>query len=150
MAAGVITYFNEFMRWGFDDGVPLDNGNVKVALFTQTLTPNAATQSVLADIVANELSHASYTAGGVALANPAVSQVAGAGKFTSDGVSIPFTDTNTAAKWAAFYMSGTVGALTNPLIAYVDLETTELELTILAGYAFILNQPAGGWFTWSS
>lgn len=149
MAAGTITHFDEFKRWCFDDGIPLDNGNIKVALFAQTLTPNAATQSVLADIVAHELSHASYTAGGVALVSPAVSRSGGVGKFTSNGISIPFTGTDAAAKWAVFYMDAAVGALTDPLIAYVDLETTQAELVISAGYAFILNQPAAGWFTWS-
>lgn len=148
MAAGTITYFHEFMRWVFDDGVPLDSGNIKVALFAQTLTPNAATQSVLADIVAHELSHASYTAGGVALTSPAVSQTGGIGKFTSNGVSIPFTGADAAAKWAVFYMDAAVGVLTDPLIAYVDLEATVAELTILAGYALILNMPAEGWFPW--
>lgn len=149
MAAGSVVLFDDFLRWAFAEGVNLDDGNVRVALCGQGLTPNASTQAVWADVSAHEIAHASYPAGGFTPATPLVVRSGATSKFQSDDIVQLFAGSDAAAKWVVFYYLGTVGPQVNPMIAYGDLDPEVAELIIVAGATLMLNCPGGAWFLWS-
>lgn len=149
MAAGQVTLYEDFLRWAFSEGINLDNGNVRLALCGQAYVPDAAVDAVWADASADEISHASYPAGGFTPSTPVVTRSGATSKFSSASISQVFATTDSAAKWGVFYYLGTIGALTNPLVAYIDLDTLLTEVPIVAGATLQLNCPAGGWFSWT-
>ncbi|MFN2636882.1 MAG: hypothetical protein ABR585_07650 [Gemmatimonadaceae bacterium] len=88
----------------------LDLTSHKVALFTDTLTPNYSTDTAygVSPYNANEVSGTGYTAGGVTLANTAVSDVSGTLKWDGDDVQWT-TSTITGAKGALIYADALAG-----------------------------------------
>lgn len=90
--------------------INLDLTSHKVALFTDTLTPNYSTDTAYAvsPYNANEVSGTGYTAGGVALAGTVVSDVAGTLKWDANDVQWT-TSTITGAKGALIYADALAG-----------------------------------------
>jgi hypothetical protein len=149
MAAGPLSFYHAPADWLFSAGADLDAGFVRMAVLGSGYTPAAASHAVFADVSAHEIVHANYPAGGPFLSNAAVVRAANAGRLTSDAVSLLILGTPAAAKWAVLYVDATVGALAKPLLAYVDLDTLAAEVTIPAGFEFIVTMPAAGWLNWS-
>lgn len=150
MSAGAIVLHDGFKDWQFSLGADLDAGNLKFALLLASYTPDAEADVVWGDVSGFELSHVSYSVGGVALPSPSVSVVSGTGKLTSDDITINFLGDDTTAKWGLLYYDGVVGGtLPKPIVGHFDLETTLSTLPIPAGYEFLIEMPAAGWITWS-
>lgn len=129
-----ITFYNSFKK-KVQDGtnIDMDTNTIKVALCTSTYTPVIDTHDFFDDIT-NEVSDADYTAGGVTITTPALTQVDASDlvKFTADTVSwTSLTITN--CRYGIIYKS-TGTASTSPLIAYIDFGTnltgTDVTLTI--------------------
>lgn len=150
MSIGTSVFYNAPMEWMFATGASLTGGAVKLALLGSGYTPDAEADVEWADISGFEISHASYPAGGIALANPAVVRSGAAGKLDSDAWSLAVAAPDTAAKWAVVYVDATVGALIKPLLAYLDLNEGGGALTIPGGYTFTLDVPAVGWINWGA
>lgn len=155
MAASSVVLYDEYKKNQFITGLDIDSGAVKVVLTVSTHSPLVASHTTYADIDgADEISHASYTTGGIALTNPTVSEISapsGDWKFASDVWELTFSSTDSPTlKYAHFYYAGTVGGVVNPLVGYFQLETGGGgTVTVLAGNKLTLNCPTNGWFRWN-
>ena len=103
-------------------GVDLDSDTLKVALVTSSYTPSAA-HTVWTDVSANEVAAgAGYATGGVTLANPVATN------STIDYDDAVWTALTKTFRYAVGYKVGTVGALTNPLLFWILLDTTPADI----------------------
>lgn len=129
MAAGAITVPN-LAKLNFNEGATglLRNGsaNYRAVLITSAFTPNNATNELYATISGNELATGNgYTAGGVALANVALTNTAGTIKFTSDPIVWTAYSTGIPAwRYCYIYYLGTLNGKVNPLVGYFIGDTT--------------------------
>lgn len=154
MAAGNFILYDEYKKNQFMTGLDLDGGSVKFMLTASTHSPSVGSNAVYGDISADEISHASYTTGGVALTTPAVSEISapsGDWKFGSAAWELTFTGTDSPTlKYIHMYVDATVGgSVVKPLIGYFQLETGGAgTVTVLAGNKLQCNCPTNGWFRW--
>lgn len=124
MPAGTFQLFNEGKRRTISGEVQLGSETLTMVLMTAAYTPSVA-QSTFANISANEVTDADYspqalTGVSVTLSNNTV-------LFDADNVSFG-TDVSIEAKYAVI-LAGT-GSGTDPLIAYVDLNTESGTATL--------------------
>lgn len=129
--ASSITQYTHLWELSHTAGVDLSSATIKVALIASTYTFSAAHTifdpgtNDAADPSYNEVATGSgYTTGGIAL---------------SGGAGFPAYITYDNPLWTAltkdfrsaiFYFSGTVGGLTDPLIAYLLFDTTPADITV--------------------
>lgn len=99
---------------------------------------------VWADVSANEISGTGYTAGGVALAGKAVTLSAHGAIFSANTAG--WTSALFTARYAVIYKNGTANAVVNPLLCYVLLDDTNIDVGIPVLGAFNLAWPAAGIF----
>jgi len=145
--AASITFYQTFRKWLGDGTFDLDANTFKVTLHTSTYTPNAATQSVYADLT-NELATANgYTNGGATL---------GSVTWTQSGATITFdaADTvwnvitaNLVSRYAVIRATGTLNTHVDPLVAYILMDTTPADITVTPGNSLTLQWNASGIFT---
>jgi hypothetical protein len=132
MAAGAFI-FPQKAKLNFLEGatglLKTGSANYRLALFTSALVPDDATDEVLADL-GNEIAAGNgYAAGGGALANVVMNQVAGVVKFTCDpfvwsavGGSIP------AWRYGYVYYLGTLNGKVNPLVGHFVGDSTPADI----------------------
>lgn len=148
-APSALTLFQSFKAYIGDGTFDLDTDTIKVALFTSALTPNVATQSVLADISSNEVANGNgYATGGVALTSCTFTQTAGTAAFKSgNNPSWTGSGAGFAARYAVLYKAGNANGRTNPLIGYITLDSAPADVSFGAGNTVNLTMNAAGWFT---
>jgi hypothetical protein len=131
-------------------GVYLNVGgttNFKVTLHTSSYVPNVATQALYADLT-NELSTANgYTNGGQGLTSPTWTLSGGQSKF-SGGTNTVWTASggSIVARYAVVRAVGTFNAITDPLIAYLLMDTTPADITVTNGNTLSIAWNASGIF----
>lgn len=117
-----ITAYDHLWKLIATGGVDLDTDTLKLALVTSSYTPNVA-HDEWADVSANEVATGSgYTTGGVTLANPVATN------STIDFDDVTWTALTKTFRYAVCYKSGSAGALTNPLLFYLLLDTTPADV----------------------
>ena len=84
------------------------------------------THTVWADVSAYEISGTGYSAGGTTLTNKAVTLVNHTAGFSADPA--VWTNALFSARYAYVYKVGTANAITNPLLALVLLEETNVDV----------------------
>lgn len=101
----------------------------KLALIASTWTPANSTDEVFADVT-GELSTANgYTAGGITLANDALTQTAGVVKFTSDAAVWTATVGSIPAwRRGVVYASGTLNGKVNPIVGHFLGDSTPADV----------------------
>ena len=137
----------DLLKWGDLTGVTL-----KLALLTSAYVSDTTNvgHTVYANLT-NELATGNgYTAGGVALSAPTIptfsttgfSVTTGSAVWTASGTGIP------AWRFAVLYVSGTLWALTSPLLGIFTGDSTPADIPLTAsGNTLQVNTPANGWFT---
>jgi len=104
--------------------IDLNTDTLKVALVTSDYTPSTA-HTAWADVSANEVSAGvGYTTGGVALANPVVTN------SNIDYDDVAWTALSKTFRYAVCYKSGTGGGITNPLLFYILCDTTPADVVV--------------------
>lgn len=120
--ATTITAYDHLWKLLLTGGIDLDTDTLKVALVTSSYTPSTA-HTVWADVSANEVASGDgYTTGGVALANPVATN------STVDYDDVVWTALTKTFRYAVGYKVGTVGALTNPLLFWILLDSTPADV----------------------
>ena len=146
-APGPITLFNNFKKYILDGTIDLDTDTINVALFSSTLTPNVATQNVLADL-SGQLSTANgYTSGGQAKTSKTVTQTGGTATFDAADHTWSASGGALVFRYEVFYKVGTANSLTNPLIGYRLLDSAPADITIADGNSLTVVENAAGIFT---
>lgn len=124
MAVTIYAYndFKEKLLNG--SGVDLDTDTIKVSLHTSTYSPDIDVHDFYDDVT-NEISDASYTAGGLALTNKTVSQDNANDRSVFDADDLVFVAlTGVTFRYGVIYQdTGTPG--TSTLIAYIDFGTEQ-------------------------
>lgn len=132
----------------------LSGATLKLALVESGYTPNidsSTGHTQWSDASSNEIANGNgYTTGGVTLASPTVTAIAGGYKlstgdavWTASGGSIP------AWRYGVLYVSGSLWGITNPLLGYALGDSTPDDVpATLSGYPLSLFCPTpNGWFT---
>lgn len=143
--ASTITPYTQYWELIHTAGVDLSSATIKVALVSSSYTFSAAHTifdpgtNDAADPSFNEVASGSgYTTGGIALAS-------GASYPAYIGYANPvWTALTKIFRAAIFYFSGSVGGLTDPLIAYLLFDSTPADIAVTnSNYAIALDQLKG-------
>lgn len=125
----------------------------KMALVGAGWTPdNSDTgNEVWGDVSANEIAAGGgYTAGGVTLANAALTQTGGTVKFASGSAAWTATGSGFPA-WRRFviYAVGTFGGKVNPIVGHClgDNTPADVPATTTSNSPLTINCPANGWIS---
>lgn len=113
------TIFNSFKRDIANGSIDLDTDSIKLMLVTSTYVPNIDTHAKRSDVT-NEVVGAGYTAGGVALANKAVTANNTSDKGVFDADDVTFSTATITARGAVLYKSRGGASTADELIAYLD------------------------------
>lgn len=105
------------------------------------LTP-PSTYALWSEISAHEVTGAGYTAGGVNLGNPSLTLDRRTVTWSADNVD--FGAVVLTAAYAAIYRNGTENSVVNPLVAYVRLDSTGLDITLTLDNPFTLAWTSAG------
>jgi hypothetical protein len=116
---------------------------VRAILMTSSYTPNQDTDQYWSDISANEFSGGSYPAGGVSLANKAVTQDSTNDRAVLDSDDVQFTGVTGTFRYVVL-VKWTGTPSTSRLIRLIDPEGATITLT--AG-TYDLTVPVGGWIS---
>ena len=106
MTMGAFTLFNNAKKFLGDGTLDLDTNTIKCMMLTSAFTPNVATQSVKANIVANEVANGNgYLTGGVTVA---CTWVLAGGTVTFDSADPSWTGATAgfAGRYLVWYASG--------------------------------------------
>jgi hypothetical protein len=141
--ATTFSFYDDFHKYLMDGTVDLDTDTIKVMLVSSAYTFSAA-HTVKADLGANEITGPGYTAGGITLANVAVTQTGGVAKFDADDTG--WTTATFTCRAAVLYKSGVANALTDPLIGYILFDDTPADVGVSNG-TFQIQWHANGIFT---
>ena len=122
--------------------------SLKLALVTSAWLPDLDTETTWGEVSSHEIAAGNgYDAGGKTLENVSVSDVEGGMKISSSqarwdasGVGIP------AWRYMVLYISGTVGGVANPLIAFALGDDTPADVPVTpSGSSLFIPCPDGGW-----
>lgn len=149
-APGTVTQTEAATQWLLDSTGLAAQTTYKVALVTSAWTPNMATQSVWADVSANEVANGSgYTTGGNTMSSPSVSHTGGVGKFTGAVPQWTASGGPITARYAVCYALGTFNGHVNPILFYFLLDSAPADVVTADGNSLLLNQPTtpqAAWF----
>jgi len=103
--------------------VDLTDANIKLALVTQSYTPDLDTDEVWADVSTYEVATgAGYTTGGTALTGLTVTRDGSV--VTWDAADVQFVALTKTFKYGVLYVDATVNSIVKPLIALIDFDDT--------------------------
>lgn len=110
-------------------GIDLDSDTIVCVLLSASYTPDRTAHSTWADVSAYEIAGTGYTAGGVALANKAMTHSAGTGKWDADDVT--WATATITTKYAVLVRRAGGSLVSGDLlIAYEDLNTDGVSDTV--------------------
>lgn len=117
------TIYTSFKRDIMNGAIDLDTDTVKVMLVTSSYTVSAA-HTKRSDIT-NEVSGTGYTAGGVAIGSPTVTNVSTTGVF--DGNDVSWTTSTITARGAVLYKSRGGASSADELLCYLDFGSDKVS-----------------------
>lgn len=110
--------YGNFGKHSAGSGVNFGSDTIKVALFSNSYTPNASAHEFFSDLT-NEVSGTGYTAGGTALTTKTVTFVGSSLTTFYDSADTVWSGATITARYAVVYKS-TGTPSTSPLIALID------------------------------
>lgn len=132
MAAGPWQSYDHWAHLVHSQQADVPALSYKLALFLSTSNAADLTQTVLAGLTNQHANANGYTTGGVALASPTVTQATRDSKFTCADKTPAFTASGGSIvfRYRVIYVLGTIGAMTNPLVAMALGDATDVDVTI--------------------
>lgn len=121
MAAGTATPYNKIKVETLEGNIQFGSGgdSFKVALMSDTYTPDIDNDDFWSDISAHEAAGAGYVAGGQALANQVVTRDDAGDRAFFDADNPSWAGITITVRWAVIYKDTGVPA-TSPLVGYID------------------------------
>ena len=112
--------YGQFLSQALNKEIDWDTDTIKVALLTNSYTPDQDAHNYLDDVVANEVSVTGYTAGGNTLANKTNTYNSGTNVIVLDADDTTWSSSTITARYAVVYDATPATNATRPLIGYVD------------------------------
>lgn len=113
--------YGNFLSKSLNKEVDWDTDTIKVALLTNTYTPNQDTHDYFDDVVASEVTGATgYTSGGITLANKTNTYNGATNTIVLDADDVTWSSSTITARYAVIYDASPATNATRPLIGYVD------------------------------
>lgn len=126
----------------FNGEVDFDTHTIKVALLSQSYTPNQDADQVWSDVSANEVTGTGYTAGGATLSNKTVTYDGSNNVTVLDGDDVTWGSSTITARYAVIYDDNGAAANEKVLMGYVDFGMNQAS----TNGNFTLTWDAGGIF----
>ena len=112
--------YGQFLSQALNKEIDWDTDTIKVALLTNSYTPDQDAHNYYDDVVANEVTGTGYTAGGNTLANKTNSYNSSTNVITLDADDTTWSSSTITARYAVVYDATPATNATRPLIGYVD------------------------------
>lgn len=113
--------YGQFLSQALNKEIDWDTDTIKVALLTNSYTPDQDVHNYLDDVVTYEVTGATgYTAGGNTLANKTNSYNSATNVITLDADDTTWSSSTITARYAVIYDATPATNATKPLIGYVD------------------------------
>jgi hypothetical protein len=112
--------YGQFLSQALNKEIDWDTDTIKVALLTNSYTPDQDSHNYFDDVVANEVSGTGYTAGGNTLANKTNNYNGATNVVTLDADDTTWSSSTITARYAVVYDATPATNATRPLIGYVD------------------------------
>jgi len=112
--------YGQFLSQALNKEIDWDTDTIKVALLSNSYTPDQDAHNYLDDVVANEVTGTGYTAGGATLANKTNSYNSATNVITLDADDVTWSSSTITARYAVIYDASPSTNATKPLIGYVD------------------------------
>jgi len=128
MAAGPLTLYQHVSESLADGSLDLDSDTLKVALFTSSYTPDAATQEDFSALTGQVANGNGYTSGGATLTNVTLTRTGGVAKLDADDVVWTASGGSIVARYAVIYSEEA-----NKAIGYFLLDSTPADVTVTDG-----------------
>lgn len=111
--------YGNFLKLALNKEVDWDTDTIKVALLSNSYTPDQDTHDYFNDVSSFEVSGTGYTAGGNTLASKTITYDSGSNVITLDAADTTWSSSTITARYAVVYAS-TGTASSSALIGYVD------------------------------
>lgn len=112
--------YGQFLSQALNKEIDWDTDTIKVALLTNSYTPDQDAHNYFDDVVANEVTGTGYTQGGNTLANKTNSYNSSTNVITLDADDTTWSSSTITARYAVVYDASPATNATRPLIGYVD------------------------------
>jgi hypothetical protein len=112
--------YGQFLSQALNKEIDWDTDTIKVALLTNSYTPDQDAHNYLDDVIANEVTGTGYTAGGNTLANKTNSYNSSTNVIVLDADDTTWSSSTITARYAVIYDASPATNATRPLIGYVD------------------------------
>lgn len=112
--------YGQFLQQALNKEVDWDTDTIKVALLSNSYTPDQDAHNYFDDVVANEVTGTGYTAGGATLANKTNTYNSSTNVIVLDADDVTWSSSTITARYAVVYDASPATNATKPLIGYVD------------------------------
>jgi len=112
--------YGQFLSQALNKEIDWDTDTIKVALLTNSYTPDQDAHNYLDDVIANEVTGTGYTAGGNTLANKTNTYNSASNVIVLDADDVTWSSSTITARYAVIYDATPATNATKPLIGYVD------------------------------
>jgi hypothetical protein len=113
--------YGKFLGQALNKEVDWDTDTIKVALLTNSYTPDQDSHDYFDDVSTYEVSGATgYTSGGATLANKTNTYNGGTNTIVLDADDVTWSSSTITARYAVIYDASPATNATRPLIGYVD------------------------------
>jgi hypothetical protein len=112
--------YGQFLSQALNKEIDWDTDTIKVALLTNSYTPDQDAHNYLDDVVSFEVTGTGYTAGGNTLANKTNTYNSSTNVIVLDADDTTWSSSTITARYAVIYDASPATNATRPLIGYVD------------------------------
>jgi hypothetical protein len=112
--------YGQFLSQALNKEIDWDTDTIKVALLSNSYTPDQDAHNYLDDVVTYEVTGTGYTAGGNTLANKTNTYNSATNVIVLDADDTTWSSSTITARYAVIYDASPSTNATKPLIGYVD------------------------------
>jgi hypothetical protein len=113
--------YGQFLSQALNKEIDWDTDTIKVALLTNSYTPDQDAHNYFDDVSTYEVSGATgYTSGGLTLTNKTNTYNSGTNTIVLDADDVTWSSSTITARYAVVYDASPATNATRPLVGYVD------------------------------
>jgi hypothetical protein len=112
--------YGQFLQQALNKEVDWDTDTIKVALLTNSYTPDQDAHNYFDDVSTYEVTGTGYTAGGATLSNKTNTYSSATNVIVLDADDVTWSSSTITARYAVVYDASPATNATKPLIGYVD------------------------------